>query len=215
MVEKIYGEQKNSSIKIFEPSEELASENWDGYIVKDKIVLSGPNTIKLKKAPQSRRKIDIESKKPIAGKTARYWAEAAIVSSRDYLLPVITKESFDANLRDADGYLEEYILEQIEWEMIKSKDIFILPENFTKSDSSPRGFELPEYFKPAPPSYGDMGMGGMGGMGGMPDLGNIGDMLKQSDTKETSESEPGMDDVEEIDAIKNAVDAEIIKDKEE
>ena len=210
----------NKPVKEVEASEELADGNWNGYIVKDTINLEGFEFYKLESFSHKNRSTIEEPKKPISGNIPRYWAQTALFSSRDYLIPVLTLEKYNSGQKTAEGYLEEYIVEQLEWTEPKENknDFIILPEEFKSSDSSPRKIDIPEEYTPEIDynfDYPGMfpGMGGMGGLGGMDGMGDMPD-FEGMDDFEMDDSE--VDDAESDEATSNndaVMDAEIIDDE--
>lgn len=197
--------------KIVESSEELAENNWEGYIVKESIEFKGSKFITIDNYSRNKRILKIESKKPVPGTITRYWAKSPLFSSRDYLIPFVTKEKYDSGVKTPESYLEEYIVEQLDWiETENNKDEFIvLPEQFKSEDDSIRGIDIPEEYTPEIDFSGMGGMfPGMGGMGGMPDFDM--DALKNMKLDdEGSEEDKKESDSEESDVI----DAEIIEEK--
>lgn len=205
--------------KAIEASEELAEGNWQGYIVKEKIDLTGSEFIKLDNFSRNKRKVVEEAKKPISSNIPRYWSQQALFTARDYLIPVITEDKYNAGETDSVSYLEEYIVEQLEWkEPDKNKDSFvILPSEFTYNENATRKIDIPEEYTPEINyDYPGMfpGMGGLGGMGGMPDFGDMPDLddseLGDMDLEgtESSDSEEADESIEK----KDAIDAEIVPD---
>ncbi len=213
--------------KSIEPSEELAEGNWQGYIVKEKIDLKGSEYIKLDKFSRNKRKTIEEAKKPVSSNISRYWCQKPLFTARDYLIPVITEEKLSAKETTSISYLEEYIVEQLDWkESEENKDSFIiLPPEFTYDESATRKIKIPEEYTPEINyDYPGMfpGMGGLGGMG-MPDLGDMPDIdeselgdldsdeIDQDDEDETNDedSEQTAEDTEEK---SDAIDAEVVPD---
>lgn len=213
--------------KSIEPSEELADGNWQGYIVKEKIDLTGSEFIKLEKFSRNKRKTVEEPKNPVSSNIPRYWCQKPLYTARDYLIPVITEEKLSAGETSALSYLEEYIVEQLNWKESKeNKDAFIvLPTEFTYDESATRKIKIPEEYTPEISyDYPGMfpGMGGLGGMG-MPDLGDMPDLddselgdldsdeldLENDDNTDNDNSEEIAEDSEEK---SDAIDAEVVPD---
>ena len=183
--------------KSIEPSEELADGNWQGYIVKEKIDLKGPEFVKLENFSRNKRKTVEEAKKPISSNLPRYWSQQSLYTARDYLIPVITEEKYNSGEKSDITYLEEYIVEQLDWKEADKEDKFvILPTEFTFDANATRKVNIPEEYTPEisydyPGMFPGMGgMGGMGGLGDMPDLGDLPDLddseLEDEDSDELS-----------------------------
>ena len=209
-------------VKSIEASEELADGNWQGYIVKEKLDLNGPEYIKLEKFSRNKRKTVEEAKKPISSDIPRYWSQQGLFTARDYLIPVLTEDKYKAGENDSISYLEEYIVEQLDWQEPKDKKDFfvILPSEFTYDEKATRKINIPEEYTPEinydyPGMFPGMGgLGGMGGMGGMPDFGDMPDIDDSElgdldlDDNESSDIEEPEDPQDKNDAI----DAEIVPD---
>lgn len=212
-------------LKSIEPSEELSEGSWQGYITKEKMDLDGSEFIKLESFSRNKRKTVEEAKKPISSNVPRYWCQHALYTARDYLIPVITEEKFNAGEFSSVSYLEEYIVEQLDWkEPENNKDDFvILPANFTYDEHTTRKIMIPEEYTPEINyDYPGMfpGMGGLGGMGDMPDFGNMPDFddsdlsdleNSNSDDDDTAESSEGTT-VEDSQEKDEAIDAEVVSD---
>ncbi len=213
-------------LKSIEASEELSEGSWQGYITKEKIDLNGSEFIKLDKFSRNKRKTVDEAKKPISSNVPRYWTQNALYTARDYLIPVITEEKFNAGELNSVSYLEEYIVEQLNWkEPENNKDEFvILPPEFTFDDNTSRKILIPEEYTPEINyDYPGMfpGMGGMGGLGdlaGMPDLGDMSDLddseLDNLDLDDETQDELSENnDIEEDKEKDDAIDAEVVSDE--
>ena len=196
-------------IKLFEPSEELAEDNWQGYIVKEKITLDGPEFIQLEKFSRNKRKTVEEAKNPVSSKVPRYWGQKALYNARDYLVPVITTEKYKAGELSNISYLEEYIVEQLEWQepSTNTNEFVILPSDFSFDENAIRKIKIPEEYTPEIEfDYPGMfpGMGGLGGMDGMPDLGDMPDLddseLGDLDSDENEDDSGSDEDHETMDA---------------
>jgi hypothetical protein len=217
-------------MKATEPSEELAAGNWQGYITKETIELTGTEFVKLESFSRNKRKTLEEAKKPISSSYPRYWNQHALYTAKDYLIPVITEEKFNAGEFSSISYLEEYIVEQLEWkENPNNKESFvILPSNFTFDENSPRKIKIPEEYTPeinfdypgmfpgmgGMPNFGDMGgMGDFNGMDGLDDMPDLDDSeLNDSDDEEVDSEPSNTKSIVESDKKDEAIDAEIIKD---
>ena len=186
-------------VKSIEPSEELAVGNWQGYIVKEKIDLKGPEFVKLDNFSRNKRKTVEEPKNPISSNIPRYWAQRALYTARDYLIPVITEEKYNSGDKSAVSYLEEYIIEQLDWKEANKEDKFvILPSEFTFDDKATRKVNIPEEYTPEI-SYDYPGMfPGMGGLGGMGGMGDLSDMPDLGDLPDLDDSELGDEDSDEV-----------------
>lgn len=208
-------------IKEIEASEELADGNWQGYIVKEKIDLNGPEVVKLDSFSRNKRKTVEEAKKPLSSNIPRYWAQESLFNGRDYLIPVITEGKFTNNEFDSVSYLEEYVVEQLDWkEDEKHKDAFvILPTEFTFDENAKRHIHIPEEYTPEfefdPSMFGGMGglggFPGMDGMGDMPDFGDMPDLDDSELDKDLEDSEDSEDP--EVEKKDEAIDAEIVSDE--
>ncbi|MFV2015484.1 MAG: hypothetical protein ACC656_08665, partial [Candidatus Heimdallarchaeota archaeon] len=215
---KNIGEIKKPS-KIIEESEELAEDNWQGYIVKDTIELKGPKFLKLDSHSRNKRKLDIESKKPVSSSIPRYWAETPVFSVRDYLVPFITFEKHKEGSTTPESYLEEYIVEQLDWvDPENEQKYIILPEVFKSDPDHSRGITIPEEYTP---EIDFSSMGGMfPGMGGIPGMGELGDMpdfstddLNNLDLEDNDSDNEDNLDPESDDSNPDVIDAEIIDDE--
>ena len=204
-------------MKEIEASEELADGNWQGYIVKEKIDLNGTEFVKLDSFSRNKRKTLEEAKKPLSSKIPRYWTQKTLFNGRDYLIPVITEEKFTNNELDSVSYLEEYLVEQLDWkEDDKHKDAFvILPPEFTFDEHAKRQINVPEEYTPEFEFDPSM-FGGMGGLGGFPGMDGMGDMPDFGDMPDLDDSELNdeVDDESTESEKDEAVDAEIVSDDE-
>ena len=198
--------------------------NWQGYIVKEKIDLSGPEFIKLDNFSRNKRKTIEEAKKPISSKLSRFWCQKSLYTARDYLIPVITEEKYNSGEKSAITYLEEYIVEQLDWkEAGKDEAFVILPAEFKFDENATRKLKIPEEYTPEinfdyPGMFpgGMGGLGGLGGMDGMPDFSDMPEMddedIGDLDSEELDDQESDVIDDEESEDKKDAIDAEVVPD---
>lgn len=219
--EHIIGLEKPA--KSIEASEELADGNWQGYIVKEKIELKGPEFIKLDSFSRNKRKTVEEAKKPISSKLPRFWCQKSLYTARDYLIPVITEEKYNSGEKSAVTYLEEYIVEQLDWKEAGQDEMFvILPSEFTFDENVTRKIKIPEEYTPEInydyPGMFPGGMGGLGGLGGMDGMPDFSDMPEMGDeglddlvSDEPDEQESDVID-EDSEEKNDAIDAEVVPD---
>jgi hypothetical protein len=153
--------------KIYQPSPDLSSSYWEDMPKIDEIIVNGLDVIPLpKKSPRRTSPVSDELLKTVPNKIPRYWSPKKINRSRDWLVPVLSKKKFIENVNEPQDYLEEFIVEQIEFEVLKQPKTkkmigIILPEEFNPTNPDEK-YSLPERFSSFTPNF-DLSSLNMGG----------------------------------------------------
>ncbi|MHA1990850.1 MAG: hypothetical protein ACW981_03740 [Candidatus Hodarchaeales archaeon] len=161
----------SNSKKIYQPSPDLSSSYWEDMPKIDEIIVNGDEIIPLpKKSPRRTSPVSDDLLKTVPNKIPRYWGPKKVNRSRDWLVPVISKKNFVENVNEPQDYLEEYIVEQVDFEVLKhpkTKKLIgiILTEEFDQTNPDEK-YSLPERFSSFTPNF-DLNSLNMGGNFGM------------------------------------------------
>ena len=137
--------------RIYSISADLSSDYWVDMPKREQILINGSEIISLpKNSPRRISPIPDEIVKSIPSKIPRYWTSKKSGRARDWLIPVISRKSFNEKLTKIEDYLEEYIVEQVNFDILndtKSKKMIgvILPEEFDPVNNSEK-ISIPERF---------------------------------------------------------------------
>ena len=139
-------------------SEDLSSDYWVDMPKKDQIVVNGFEIIPLpKNSPRRITPIPDDIIKSVPVKIPRYWSPKKLNRARDWLIPVISKKNYEKNILEIEDYLEEYMIEQIDFIILKDTKTkkmigVILPEEFNPNNDSEK-ILVPERFNSFNPGF--------------------------------------------------------------
>ena len=154
-----------SGIKELHPSSDLAKEYWQDMPLQKSISIDGTEIIELPQgAPRRKSPVPVEKSHPISANIPRYWSATSNRGVRDWLIPVITSKSVESKKIEPDGYLEEYIVEQVDYKVYNHPDTntfiaFQLPEEFNAQEGDEIPFTIPPKFRRPLPKFDYPGLG--------------------------------------------------------
>ena len=197
-----------TGVKEYSPSSDLAHDYWQGMPLQESVEIDGAEIIELpKEAPRRNGPVPVEKCHPISAGIPRYWSATSNRGVRDWLVPIITPKSVELKKTEPDGYLEEYIVEQIDYKIYNHPDtnVFIalqVSEEFNAQEGDEKPFTIPSKFRRPLPKFDYPGFGGYPGMdfGGQNFDENMDmDEIENDDGNEDEEHEEDEDESLELD----------------